>query len=285
MGFGGTPCGSRRRCLGDGAPIRNSSLLNLPGFHVKTHILDQAQALSKAASQLLGLERAEAVLEEEIRSRLARIKSRGVSWHFESSESLAPILAALYGSWVVEGLRSGVDRHVIVSKGHGSLAYYALLEALGLVEVGSVEEGFATPASPFQAHPEMGKTPLTPVSTGSLGQGLSIAIGLALSGRLAKSRREVAVVLGDGELDEGQVWEAAATASTFNLEEVVAIIDRNGGQHTGPTELVKRKEPLADRWRSFGWRVIEVPATSHAVAWALRQAGSGGRPLAVIVRS
>ncbi len=227
----------------------------------------------------------EHLLEREIARRLERYKSKGVSWHFESSKSLVPILAALYGSWVKDGLARGVQRLVLLSKGHGSLAHYALAESLGVVDEGIVEREFLSPGSPFQAHPEVGKSPLTMVSTGSLGQGLSIGAGLVLAARLSGVRREVAVVLGDGELDEGQVWEAASTASSMGLGELVAIIDRNGFQHTGPTESVKAKEPLADRWRSFGWTAVEVGPDARSIAAALRSGRVGGRPLAVIVRS
>ena len=211
-------------------------------------------------------------------------RARGVSWHLESSLSASSILAALLGFWVPRGAAEGVRRRVILSKGHASLALYAAFEGIGLLRRGSLEEGFALPWSPLQAHPEATRLPEVPVSTGSLGQGLSVAAGMVLAARIAKRRLEVAVVLGDGELDEGQVWEAAATIASKGLHEVVALIDRNRMQHTGPTEDVKSKEPLADRWRSFGWNVVTVPGSVDAIIAALKLR-TRDKPLAIIVET
>ncbi len=246
------------RCGGDGAPIQVVS---------SGASLDSARALHRF-----------------ILSRLMEGRARGVSWHLESSLSASSILAALLGFWVPRGAAEGVRRRVILSKGHASLALYAAFEGIGLLRRGSLEEGFALPWSPLQAHPEATRLPEVPVSTGSLGQGLSVAAGMVLAARIAKRRLEVAVVLGDGELDEGQVWEAAATIASKGLHEVVALIDRNRMQHTGPTEDVKSKEPLADRWRSFGWNVVTVPGSVDAIIAALKLR-TRDKPLAIIVET
>jgi len=246
------------RCEGDGAPIPVVNGEASP---------DSARALH-----------------EFILSRLLEGRARGVSWHLESSLTASGILAALLGFWVPRGAVEGVRRRVILSKGHASLALYAAFEGIGVISRGSIEEGFAQPWSPLQAHPEAGRLPEVPVSTGSLGQGLSVAAGMVLAARIAKRRLEVAVVLGDGELDEGQVWEAAGTIASKGLHEIVALIDRNRSQHTGPTEEVKVKEPLADRWRSFGWNVVTVPNSVDAIIAALKLR-SPGKPLAIIVET
>ena len=225
------------------------------------------------------------LLEARIMRRLRELEVRGVSWHIHSSISLVPILAAVYGSWIPRGLQSGVARIPLISKGHGSLAIYALMEELGAIDRGSIERLFLDPSSPLQAHPEARRTPLTPVSTGSLGQGLSVGLGLLLGLRLRKVRAEVAVVLGDGELDEGQVWEAALTAKSLGAAGLIAVIDRNMEQHTGPTEEVKPKEPLLEKWRSFGWEAVEVEGRASEVAQALEWASAMKSPVAVIVRS
>ncbi|MCE4610444.1 MAG: hypothetical protein F7B17_00545 [Desulfurococcales archaeon] len=223
-------------------------------------------------------------LEEKLRARLRMLESRGVSWHIHSSTSMAPILAALYGSWIPSGLRRGVKRIALISKGHGSLAVYALLEILGVVEPGSVERMFSTPGSPMPAHPEARRTPLTLVSTGSLGQVLSVGLGILQASRISKESVEVAVVLGDGELDEGQVWEAVMSAAAEGARGLIAVVDRNMRQHTGPTEEVKPKEPLAEKWRAFGWDVWEVEGRAEIVAEALEEASRSPRPSVVIVR-
>ncbi len=219
------------------------------------------------------------------RERLMRFSREVSAWHLRSAESALNIIAALYGFWVPMGFVRGVERLVVISKGHCSLALYSWL-----TEVGAINEcelrSFATPNSRLQAHPEVVLSPWVVAPTGSLGQGLSIANGLALAARLDGVRREVAVLLGDGELDEGQVWEAAATTSTLGLDNVLAVIDRNGTQHTGRTEDVKVKEPLRARWEAFGWLVAEVSQDVTEVAEVLEElSGVRGRPKVVIVRS
>ncbi len=214
-----------------------------------------------------------------------RLASEILPWHVRSSLSAINIVAALYGFWVPAGAREGIERLVVISKGHCSLALYAWLAEVGALSEAELR-GFATPSSRLQAHPEAGRVPGVIASTGSLGQGLSIANGLAMAARLDGVRREVAVLLGDGELDEGQVWEAAATAATLRLDNVVAVVDRNGFQHTGRTEDVKVKEPLRARWEAFGWQVIEVGQDVGRIAAALEEASKlSGRPVAVIVVS
>lgn len=214
-----------------------------------------------------------------------RLSREGIDWHLDSSLSLVNILACLYGYWVPEGRKRGVERVVILSKGHGSLALYATYAELGLVEASQLKD-FARVGSRLQSHPSSGALTGIPVSTGSLGQGLSVAAGIALASRIKGVPVEVAVVLGDGELDEGQVWESAMTASFHGLGNLVALIDRNGRQHTGPTEAVKAKEPLADKWRSFGWEAVELDDGVDSIVVALRLAGHrADRPTAVIVHT
>ncbi len=173
---------------------------------------------------------------------------------------------------------------MVLSKGHCSLALYAWFVEAGVLREDELAE-FATPGSRLQTHPEAGRLPGILVSTGSLGQGLSIANGLAIAAKIDGVRREVAVLLGDGELDEGQVWEAAATTATLGLDNVVALVDRNGFQHTGPTEKVKLKEPLAERWRAFGWHVVEARRSPAEIARALEEASNvRGRPTVILVQ-
>jgi len=186
---------------------------------------------------------------------------------------------------VPSGLLDGVERLVVISKGHCSPAFYVWLSEIGVLDEEVLGE-FAKPGSPLPSHLEAGTIPGIITSTGSLGQGLSIANGIALAARIDGARREVAVLLGDGELDEGQVWEAASTAGSLRLDNVVAVVDRNMHQHSGPTESVKKKEPLGARWASFGWEVFEADNSVASIVEALRLAGSRqGRPKVVIVKS
>ena len=150
----------------------------------------------------------------------------------------------------------GRDRFVL-SKGHAAPALYAVLAECGYFPESRLS-GFRKFGSILQGHPERGKTPGVEVSTGSLGQGLSVANGMALAAKIDNTGSRVFVLLGDGECDEGQVWEAMMLASHYRLDNLTAFVDRNGLQIDGPTEKVMSVEPLADKWRSFGWNVVEI---------------------------
>jgi transketolase len=111
---------------------------------------------------------------------------------------------------------------------------------------------------PLQGHPDMNKTPGIEASTGSEGQGLSIGCGQALAAKLDRKLYHIFVMVGDGEMDCGQTWEAAMSASHFKLDNLIAILDRNNLQLDGPTEQIMSVEPISDKWRAFGWHVIEI---------------------------
>ncbi|MCE4602219.1 MAG: thiamine pyrophosphate-dependent enzyme [Desulfurococcales archaeon] len=249
---------------GDGAPISR-----LGGGSSPQALRD---LVSSASSMLDG---AWALFED--------LASNGSAWHVGSSRSALNIIAVVFGVWIPHGRDLGVKRFGLLSKGHASMALYTWLAASKMIPVEELKS-YLRLGSRLQAHPEAFKVPGIIVSTGSLGQGLSIANGIALASRIDGIPREIAVILGDGELDEGQVWEAAATASSKGLSNVTAIVDRNMTQHTGRTEDVKAKEPLDDRWRSFGWHVITVRNTFDEIVAALEEASAVDRPVAVIVR-
>ncbi len=148
------------------------------------------------------------------------------------------------------------DRFVL-SKGHAAPLLYAALAESGYFPI----EELATLRqldSRLQGHTDMTETPGVEMSAGPVGQGLSFSIGIALAGRLNSRGYRVYVLLGDGECDEGQVWEAAMAAAHFKLDNIVAIVDRNRQQLDGWTKDIMNSEPLAEKWRSFGWHVIEV---------------------------
>jgi len=148
------------------------------------------------------------------------------------------------------------DRFVL-SKGHVCPALYAVLAELGFFP----KEALWTlrqPESILQGHPDMRLTPGVEMSTGSLGQGLSVACGMALAARLDGKGYRVYCMLGDGEVQEGNVWEGAMFASHEGLDNLIAVLDRNRLQVDGFTEDVMALEPLADKWRAFGWEVVEL---------------------------
>lgn len=148
------------------------------------------------------------------------------------------------------------DRFVL-SKGHAAPVLYAALAEKGFFPKEELQ-GLRQIDHMLQGHPDMKKTPGVDMSTGSLGQGLSAANGMALAGKLDGKDYRVFVLLGDGEVAEGQIWEAAMAAAHYKLDNVTAVLDLNGLQIDGPTDSVMCTSPLAEKWRSFGWQVFEV---------------------------
>lgn len=145
----------------------------------------------------------------------------------------------------------------IMSKGHGIPVWYAALARAGYFP----PEQLATLrkfGSFLQGHPDRVMAPFIEASTGSLGQGLSVALGMALAGKLDRAGYRVYCMIGDGESQEGQIWEAAMAAPKFQLDNLCAILDWNKGQIDGPVEEVMSIEPIADKWRAFNWNVISI---------------------------
>ena len=209
------------------------------------------------------------------------------SGHPGGSLSLAEIMSYLYFSQanlhVSDPTWPERDR-IILSKGHAAPVLYAALAARGYI---AAEETLTLRkfGSRLQGHPDMRKLPGVEMSTGSLGQGLSIANGLALGLRLQALPNKVYVVLGDGELQEGQVWEAAMTAAHYRLSNLTAIVDYNGLQIDGHTTAVKRVEPLAEKWQSFGWQTVTVDGHSFTDLYRGFHTERDSCPLVVIART
>jgi transketolase len=147
----------------------------------------------------------------------------------------------------------------ILSKGHAAPALYSVLARTGYFSPDLLST-LRKMGSTLQGHPDMNKTPGVNMSTGSLGQGLSIACGMAAAARLDKSNPpyRVYAIMGDGEQEEGQVWEAAMSAAHYGLSNLCAIVDANGLQIDGPVCQVMNVEPLADKWKAFNWNVLSI---------------------------
>ncbi|MGQ9788553.1 MAG: transketolase [Candidatus Hadarchaeaceae archaeon] len=145
----------------------------------------------------------------------------------------------------------------ILSKGHAAPALYAALARAGFFPMEELLK-LRKIGSMLQGHPDMRKTPGVDASTGTLGQGLSIGVGMALAFRLDNKPNRVYVLLGDGELDEGQIWEAAMSAAHYRIDNLTAIVDYNRQQLSGFTEKVMNLEPIGEKWSAFGWHVIGI---------------------------
>ncbi|ADQ45491.1 Transketolase domain-containing protein [Caldicellulosiruptor kronotskyensis 2002] len=148
------------------------------------------------------------------------------------------------------------DRFVL-SKGHASPLLYAVLAEKGFISKEELK-GFRQIYSNLQGHPDMKKVPGVEMSTGSLGQGLSVANGMALAGKLDGKNYRVYVLLGDGEIQEGQIWEAAMTAAHYKLDNLTAFLDHNGLQIDGKITEVMSPEPVDEKFKAFGWHVIKI---------------------------
>ena len=204
-------------------------------------------------------------LANEIRKQVLKMAAGPMGAHVGGCFSCAEILAVLYFS--VLDIRpeapNWVDRdHFLLSKGHASAALYAVLAARGFFPLEELAT-YAQPGGRLAGHPHL-NVPGVEFPTGSLGHGLSLGIGLALAARLDARQNRVFVLMGDGELQEGSVWEAMMAACHYQLGNMVAIVDRNGLQITGETEKCITLEPLLERAQSFGWEGYKV--NGHDVA-------------------
>ena len=176
------------------------------------------------------------------------------------------------------------DRFVL-SKGHACPALYAALARRGFFDPKHLTT-LRQYHSILQGHPDMNKTPGIDISSGSLGNGLAIGVGMAMSGRLHHQDYMTYVMLGDGEVQEGMVWEAAMAAHHYDLSNLIAIVDCNGLQINGWVNEIMTVEPLADKWRAFGWNVVEVNGHNMKdLLTALHTAKTMRHPTVILMRT
>jgi len=174
----------------------------------------------------------------------------------------------------------------ILSKGHAAAALYVTLAAAGFFDTAELDT-FLAPLSHLNGHPDRKKVPGVETNTGPLGHGLPVAVGSALAGQLDGSDRRIFVLTGDGELQEGSMWEAAMAAGHFGLDKLIAIVDRNGLQQGDTTEHTMRLDPLADRFAAFGWSVREVDGHDYGALLEIFAATpfETGKPSCIIART
>lgn len=173
----------------------------------------------------------------------------------------------------------------LLSKGHAAPAYYATLARRGYFPVAEMATHDRLD-SRLQGHPDMRKTPGVDMSSGSLGQGLSVGVGLALGAKMAKQSYRVFCLLGDGECEEGQVWEAAMSAPKFGLDNLTAIVDWNGLQLMGTTAEIMPTPDLPGLWRDMGWEAVDVDGHDlAALIRALEAPRSPGKPRVILAHT
>jgi transketolase len=194
----------------------------------------------------------------KLRQHIIQMTCAAASGHPGGSLSAADIVAVLYFHQLRHRPQepSWPDRdRFVMSKGHAAPVLYAALAEAGYFPV-SYLKTLRRAGSSLQGHIDMLSLPGIEMSTGSLGQGLSTANGMALAARLDKKEWRVYCLLGDGECQEGQVWEAAMTSAHYKLDNLTAIVDHNKFQIDGPLDKIKDVRPFADKWRAFGWNVL-----------------------------
>ena len=245
-----------------------------------------APSNDSAPAQTLEAQLAEAARFVRMHS-IASIYHAG-SGHPGGAMSSADLFACLYGAemnvWP-RGIDDPLRDRFVLSKGHAAPALYAV----------GAYYGFCSPKealqlrklnSPFQGHPHVLDLPWVETSTGSLGQGMSVAIGMAIGLKIQNNPARVYTMLGDGELQEGEVWEAAMSGAHHKLDTLTAVIDYNKLQSDASNDAIMRLEPLAEKWRAFGWDVQEIDGHDiRAILAALRHAGTTAQPSVIIAHT
>lgn len=226
---------------------------------------------------------------KKLRYNIIKMVGPGVPGHFGGSCSIADLITVLYFNKMKHdplNPKWPLRDRLILSKGHAAIAQYAALAEMGyfpmkelwtLKQLGSI----------LQGHPDMLKVPGIEANTGSLGQGLSISCGIAMAGRIDKLNYRVYCVLGDGEIAEGQIWEASMAASYYKLDNLTVILDKNSIQATGPIADRFDTNPHKEKWLANGWHVLEIDGHNFSeIEEALTLAETiKGKPTMIIART
>ncbi len=226
---------------------------------------------------------------KQIRRDIIEMIYRAKSGHPGGSLSIVDILTVLYWKEMnIDPANPKMENRdrVVLSKGHAAPALYGALMQKGYVDKKYVTE-LRKYGSPLQGHPDMKKLNGVEMSTGSLGQGLSAANGMALSSKVYGNDFRVYAILGDGELQEGQIWEAAMTSAHYKLDNVVAIVDYNNLQIDGKVSDVMEVYPVADKFKAFNWHTIEIDGHDYEqIIKAFEEARTvKGKPTAIIAKT
>ena len=226
---------------------------------------------------------------KSVRVRILHMLTTAGSGHTGGSLSAADVAVAIYFSKMNFNPKDPAwkDRdRFILSKGHAAPLQYSIMAEAGYFPEETTQT-LRTTESPLQGHPCCKRLPGIEVSTGSLGQGLSVANGIALGLRLDNNPARVYCIMGDGEIQEGQVWEAAMTAAHYKIDNLCAVVDCNGLQIDGPVEKVMNIEPVFDKWKAFGWHVIDIDGHNmEQIVGALDEANdTKGKPSVIIANT
>ncbi len=228
-------------------------------------------------------------LARDMRVDIIRMIEAAGNGHPGGSLSVIDLLTVLYWKFLKHDPKkpdwAERDRFIL-SKGHACPALYAVMSKRGYFPHDELLT-LRKLGSPLQGHPDRMRLPGIEFSTGSLGQGLSVGVGMALAAKMDKKEWKTYVVLGDGEMQEGQNWEAFMSAPKWKLDNLVMIVDHNNGQIDGPVDQVMNIEPLTDKLKSFGWDVQAIDGHDlAAIETALKNAqAAGGKPHAIVAKT
>lgn len=230
-----------------------------------------------------------AEIARQIRRNIITMVAKAASGHPGGSLSAVEILTALYFKEIKVDPQKPAwperDRFIL-SKGHAAPLLFSVLAEKGFFPREELLT-FRQLNSRLQGHPDMKKAPGVDMSTGSLGQGISAAVGMALAGKLDKKDYRVFVLMGDGESEEGQVWEAAMAAAHYRLDNLTVFLDHNRLQIDGPVEEVLSPEPLDEKFRAFGWHVVDIDGHAFSeISAAVDEARkTKGKPTVIIAKT
>lgn len=225
---------------------------------------------------------------KNIRRSIIKMIYDSQSGHPGGSLSIVEILTSIYFSGECNISKDNINDktrdRIVISKGHASPAVYATLAELGIISKDELS-GFRKIDSHLEGHVSRKVTGVE-VSTGPLGQGISFANGMALSSRLDGIDNRVYCILGDGELEEGQIWEAAMTTNQYNLNNVIVFIDYNGIQLDGRIKEIKSPENISEKFTSFGWKSFDIDGHDfEQIINALKEANKSDRPVAIVCKT
>lgn len=208
--------------------------------------------------------------------------------HMGTAFSVTDILGTLYFGDVLRYDAKNPnweDRDkLILSKGHAGVALYAALALAGYFETDYLKT-FCQPGSKLGGHPKINEIPGVEASTGALGHGLSFGIGIAYANKVDGKQRHTYVILGDGECQEGSIWEGALSAPTLELDNLTVIVDHNKLQAMDELESIVRMKPFADKWKAFGWNVVEIDGHNHAEIKDALLTRQEGKPTLVVANT
>lgn len=225
----------------------------------------------------------------KVRKSVIELVTKSKDGHIPSAQSMVEILLVLYKHILNIDPNNPTDENrdrFILSKGHGCASLYAILADLGFFPKDELEK-YATIDGILGGHPEMQKVPGIEVSTGSLGHGFPMGVGMAMSGKLNKQKHKVYCIVGDGECNEGTIWESANIAAHFNLDNLVVIVDHNKQQASGDVFEVMNPHSLSQKWSSFGWEAVEVDGHDIESIYSLLKSVplSSNKPTAIIANT